>query len=111
MAAKKEVETGALKITNQCRTRGGMAYGIRCEGVLLTLHISPKTKDGDPDEWHVEAQSKRATQEAFASEWGATRVDALRAAGRAWASKAHSHGLSMFDWSSVERVLHEVRAV
>lgn len=111
MAAKKEDDTGTLRITNQCRTRRGMAYGIRCDGVLLTLYISPRASDGDPGEWQVEAQSKRATQEAFASEWGATRLDALRAAGRSWRENALSHGLHMFDWSHVERVLHEVRAV
>jgi hypothetical protein len=109
---KKEKDSGALKITSQCRERDGMMYGLKCEGVLLTLVVSPRSNDGDLGEWHVEARAGRGPQNIFvAAEWGTTRIEALRAVGRAWTSKSDAHGVTVFDWEEVARVLLEVRAV
>jgi hypothetical protein len=111
--ATEEKDKDALKITNQCRVRNGMAYGLKCEGVLLTLTVSPRSNESDQGEWLVEARAKRAPpEEAFvAAEWGPTRIEALRAVGRSWTSNVTTHGLGMFDWEAVARVLLEVRAL
>lgn len=109
---KVEKDKDALRITNQCRVTGGMTYGLKCEGVLLTLVVSPRASEHDEGEWRVEAKAKRATDEPFlAAEWGPTRIEALRAVGRAWDANVPRHGLGMFDWEAVARVLQEVRAV
>ena len=110
---KNEKDTGALQITKQCRVTGGMTYGLKCEGVILTLTVSPRSNESDKGEWRVEARAKREAQQEAVQvvEWGPTRVEALRALGRAWDSNLASHGLSMFNWEAVARVLGEVRAV
>jgi hypothetical protein len=109
---KTEKNTTALKITQQCRVKGGMAYGLKCEGVVLTLIVSPRTTADDRDEWRVQARAKRpARDDVQFDEWGPTRIDALRAVGRSWTSNQLNHGLTMFDWEAVARVLAEVRAV
>ncbi len=107
-----EREKASLKITNQCRVKGGMAYGLKCEGVHLTLVVTPRKTEADLGEWHVEARAGRARDdEVVAAEWGPTRIEALRAVGRAWTASVPSHGLTMFDWEAVARVLSEVKAV
>jgi hypothetical protein len=109
---KTEKNSTALRIMQQCRVKGGMAYGLKCEGVLLTLIVSPRVSAEDRDEWHVQARAKRpARDDVLFEEWGPTRIDALRAVGRSWASNEAHHGLGMFDWDAVARVLAEVRAV
>jgi len=108
----KEKEKDTLKITNQYRVTGGMTYGLKCEGVVLTLVVSSRPNGGDEPEWHVEARARRAPEEPFvAAGTGPTRIEALRAAGRTWDSNVSTHGLGMFDWEAVARVLQEVRAL
>jgi hypothetical protein len=108
-------DQNALKITHQLRApRGGgcMTYGLKCEGVILTLVVSPRASETDPGEWRIEARVKRGPLEDItAAEWGSTRKDALQAVGRAWDSQRINHGLRMFDWEAVSRVLNEVRAL
>jgi hypothetical protein len=107
-----ERTTTALKIMQQTRIKGGMSYSLKCEGVLLTLTISPRTSEEDRDAWHVAARAKRPERDDVAmDEWGPTRIDALRALGRTWVSNQFDHGLGMFDWEAVAKVLAEVRAV
>src|SRR5262245_2658383 len=105
-------KAATLRITQQCRVKGGMAYGLRCEGVALVVTMSPRTSPDDRDEWHIQARVKRPTHDdVLAEEWGPTRLEALRALGRAWTTRQFDHGLTMFDWEAVARVLAEVRAV
>jgi hypothetical protein len=104
----------ALKITHQRRAfhRDGMCYGLKCEGVVLTLDVARRANDQDPGEWRIEARVKRPTSpDVVAAEWGDTRSDALREVGRSWDAKRFDHGLDMFDWEDVSRVLNEVRAL
>lgn len=111
----KDKGKDALKITHQLRPHGGgggMTYGLKCDGVILRLIVSPRVNEQDPGEWRIEARSKRAMlDDVTAAEWGPTRIDALRAVGRSWDSERAIHGLRMFDWEAVLRVLQEVRAV
>jgi hypothetical protein len=102
-----------LRITHQARIiGGGMSYALKCEGVSLTLMVTPRLKETDAGEWRIEARSKRNEHEdVVATEWGETRVDALRAVGRSWNWSLPTHGLSIFDWEDVARVLREVRAL
>lgn len=89
-----------------------MTYGLECEGVYMTLVMSPRSSDSDPSDWRVEARAKRALQEdVIEVEWGPTRIEALRAVGRTWDVNARTHGLRVFKWEDVARVLNEVRAL
>ncbi len=109
---RSEAKTTALRITNQFRSKGGMAYDLKCEGVRLTLHISPKTGSDDPGEWRVEARGGRATEEAVTiMEWGATRTEALQAVAKSWAGELATDGLRVFDWEAIAAVLTSVRAL
>jgi hypothetical protein len=107
----EEKEKDGLKITNQFRARGGMAYDLKCKGTRLTLLVSPRTTPDDEGEWRVEARSNRPQEEAVVvAEWGPTRIEALRAVGRSWTSNAPTE-LGMFDWEAVAQVLQTVRAL
>lgn len=108
----QEKDKDALKITGQARVKGGMEYDLKCGGVHLALTVSPRGSDLDPDAFRVEARAKRMPGEPFvASGWGATRKDALRAAGEHWESAVGEHGLGMFDWTAVAAILDTVRAL
>jgi hypothetical protein len=113
-AAGTEPKT-ALKITHQMRARGaerGMTYGLQCEGVVLTLVVSPSGTEEQPGPWRVDARAKSARIDvAQATEWGATRREALEAVGRSWDAARDLHGLRMFDWAAVARLLDSVRAL
>ena len=91
--AMDEKDKDTLKITNQFRAKGGMAYDLKCKGTRITLLVTPRTT---PDDSIV------------VTGWGPTRMEALRAAGR---SSTASSNLMMFDWDAVAAVLSSVRAV
>jgi hypothetical protein len=102
----------ALKITNQFRSDGGMAYDLKCEGVRLTLVIAERTRADDPAAWRIEARgSLTADQKATLLEWGTTREEALQAIARAWASSIDTTALRVFDWEAVAAMLRTVRAL
>ena len=100
-----------LKITDQFRDRRGMVYDLKCEGIRLTVCVSPRENDMDLGDWRVEARATQGPEAEVVAEWGATRIEALRAVGRTWTSKPQANGLPTFDWEAVARVLTEVRAV
>jgi hypothetical protein len=101
----------ALRITNQFRSKGGMAYDLKCEGVRLALFMVQRTNDADPGEWRVEARVARTSADfATVVEWGKTRGDALRAVGTAWTASNETLGLRVFDWDAVAKVLDSVKA-
>jgi hypothetical protein len=106
-----ETKVETIKITDQFRSRNGFVYDFRCEGARLTLSIAPRELPTDAGEWKVEARTGHAQEATVVTEWGATRVDALREVGRAWVSRAVEQGLPKFDWEGVEKALREVRAI
>ena len=102
----------ALRIMNQRRVAAGMEYALRCDGVLLTLQVSPRAGADETEGFNVEARSGRGGEPAVVvSEFGTTRLEALQAVGRAWASRIPQHGLAMFDWEAVARALLDVKAL
>jgi hypothetical protein len=108
----REDTKDALKITNQYRAKGGMEYWLKCEGVHLRLLVSPRSNDMDAGDWHVEARAGRTADDApVLGEWGATRIDALRAVGRTWSSSQDRSGLPPFDWDAVAKALQDVKAL
>ena len=109
MKEKKDTET--VKITNQFRAKRGMVYDLKCEGERLTVGICPRENDDEAGDWRVDARNSSTPEALVVSEWGATRVDALREVGRAWASKAEQHGLPTYDWEAVAKALLTVRAI
>jgi hypothetical protein len=101
----------ALKITHQARGRTGMVYDFSADGHRLTVSIFPRDGVQDAGDWRVEARASRADEAVVIAEWGATRGDALREVGRAWASRAVADRLPSFDWEEVAKALDTVRAI
>jgi hypothetical protein len=72
MSERPDTKSTALRITNQFRSDGGMAYDLKCEGVRLTLVIAERTRADDPAAWRIEARgSLTADHKATLLEWGA----------------------------------------
>ena len=104
-------EKDGLRITQQCRARGGMIYDLKCETSRLTVRVFPRENDGDSGEWRIEASTSHSAEAVIITEWGATRAETLREVGRSWVSKAPLHGLPAFDWDAVAQALTDVRAL
>jgi hypothetical protein len=112
MSAKNEEKAIGLRITNQFRSKGGMAYDLRCDGVRLTLLVTERTTREDPGEWHIEARGARTAEHvAVVAAWGATRADALRAVGQSWGTDEATTDLRVFNWEAVASALAAVRAI
>lgn len=109
MKEKKDTET--VKITNQFRAKRGMVYDLKCDGERLTVSITQRENEDEAGEWRVEARNSSSAEALVVSEWGATRVDALRGVATSWASKADSNGLPTYDWDAVVKALEAVRAL
>lgn len=113
MSAKdRTVDKDLLRITNQSRVRDGMEYWLKWQGVHLKILMTPRGSESQPDAWRVEARAGGSREEAYvACESAATRIDALRAVGKAWTSDVATHGLATFDWDAVAKALAEVKAL
>jgi hypothetical protein len=74
------------------------------------VRVCPRASPSDAGEWRVEAHAGRRDA-AVISQWGATRIEALREVGRVWGSSASAHGYPMFDWEAVAEALLAVRAI
>jgi hypothetical protein len=99
----------AMRITDQYRTRDGMAYELREKGARLTILIAERP-NGDGREWHVEASSSQ-NPETNISQVATTRAEALRRMALEWTTDSAARGLPSFDWEAVARALSVVRAI
>jgi hypothetical protein len=109
---KEEHDEGAIRITQQFRSRDAMVYDMRGASGRLTLRITGRGGgDGPPTEWRIEASTSTAADAIVVAETGATRAEALRALGRSWDEKRFASNLPSFDWESVARVMAAVRAI
>jgi hypothetical protein len=111
LAEKIEKNPGALKITHQARGRNGMVYDLIAEGHRLTVSIFQRESTQEPGDWRIEARASRADEAIVVSEWGSSRVEALKAVGAAWTARAQADALPTFDWDAVSKLLESVRAV
>jgi hypothetical protein len=85
---KPEVETEAMRITQQFRSGEAMIYDLRGSAGRLTLRITGRAgDDGPPTEWRIEASTSSSPDAVVVAEQGATRAEALRAVGRSWNEK------------------------
>ena len=107
---KTDKGNDSLRITDQFRTRHGMAYELRERGSRLTLLIAERTTPDAGTEWHVEATSVQLPGAAF-SHAASTRAEALRQTGMHWAADCDARGLPSFDWEAVAKALTAVRAI
>ncbi len=106
----KEAKAPSLKIVDQIRTRNAREYDLAFADARLTVNV--QAVDAEPSAWRVEVRGHRQGGETItACESGASRVEALRAVGAEWRVLASPHGLDMFDWADVERLLDGVRAL
>jgi len=101
----------ALKITNQYRSKMGFVYDLKCNGVRLTVGITPRQGPTDPGEWCVEGHAGSMPDAPPIAAWGATRSETLSEVGRQWVSKSAELGLPEFDWAAVAVALTGVRAI
>lgn len=109
---KETTKESTLRITNQSRRKGGMEYWLKRDGMHLRIIVSPRENPIDAGNWQVQARAGRTGDDTFAiSEWGPTRVDALRAVGQSWESSLEHHALVTFDWEAVAKALDEVKAL
>lgn len=108
-AGKTDNGTDACRITDQFRTRHGMAYELRESGARLTLLIAEHV-GADGSEWHVEASSTQHPGNAI-TDSAHTKAEALRRTGAQWTEGALARGLPSFDWTAVARALTAVRAI
>ncbi len=112
MRERDEQKNTALRIMNQFRSAGGMAYDLKCDGVRLTLLITERTSSDDTGNWRVEARGSLTSEKtATIVEWGDTRADALASIGRKWSVASDTPGLRVFDWEAVASALRAVRAL
>jgi hypothetical protein len=105
---KTEVAPGSVRITNQFRQRKNMVYELRNEGGKLILWIRARDSAEDPSEFCLEARVGTGDEVATITEWGMTKVAALRAVASAWSAQSE---LAIFDWVAVEGALTAVRAI
>jgi hypothetical protein len=106
----KEAEAPGLKIVDQIRTRNAREYDLAFADARLTVNV--QSVDAEPPGWRVEVRGHRRGGETItACESRPSRVEALRAVGAEWKLLASPHGLDMFDWADVERLLDGVRAL
>ena len=112
MARANHTDNGSdkLRITDQFRTRQGMAYELREKGARLTVLIAERTAEGQATEWHVEASSAQAAGASVAHA-ASTKAEALRRTGVEWAADGLTRGLPSFDWAAVAIALRAVRAI
>jgi len=88
-----------------------MVYDLSADGHRLTVSIFQRETSQEPDNWRIEARASRADEAIVVSQWGASRVDALKSVGAAWMARAQADALPTFDWDSVAKLLESVRAV
>jgi hypothetical protein len=109
---KPEDDEGALRITQQFRSRDAMVYDLRGSAGRLTLRVTGRGgEEGPPTEWCIAASTSNSPDAVVVAERGATRAEALRAVGRAWNERRVASNLPSFDWGSVERAMAAVRAI
>jgi hypothetical protein len=109
--SKREPDTGALRITDQHRSKDSMVYDLRCKDARLTLSVSRGTDDARPQDWRIDAQSGRGVGVHVVTAHGPTRADALRLVGESWTSSEERDGLPHFDWTAIASALAAVRAL
>jgi hypothetical protein len=108
--ARVTEDKDALKITNQFRNKRGIVYDLKHQADRLTVCITQRENPDDVNEWRVDL-SAGSQGEAVITEWGATKADALKAAGSTWISQADALNLPTFDWDAVAKALTTVRAI
>ncbi len=100
-----------VRITNQFRRRQSMVYDLASDDVRLTIEITPRDNGDGRGEWTVGAHTRATPDQPAIDEPGATRGDALQAAGRAWAAKQGATGFPLLDWEALTQALLAVRAI
>jgi hypothetical protein len=100
----------AAQITNQFRRRDSMVYDLTCQGIHLTISLSPAGEGEVVSEWRAEAHARQATERPIVSGAGPTRGDALTEVARAWTAKNGAWGFPALDWEAVATALRAVRA-
>lgn len=108
-ANKTDKGNDSCRITDQFRTRQGMAYELRESGARLTVLIAERTNEGG-SEWLVEASSVQFPGAEIAHT-ASTKAEALRRTGAQWVEDSMARGLPTFDWTAVAKALTAVRAI
>jgi hypothetical protein len=107
--AKEKKPGPSVRITTQFRSGKSMVYDLACEDARLTVEIAPN--EDETGTFTAAAHARQAPEHPSIAEPGATRGDALRAVGRAWAGKNGAFGFPTIDWERVGQALVAVRAI
>jgi hypothetical protein len=120
--AKEKRAGPSVRIMTQFRDGNSMVYDFSCAAERLIVEIAPS--DTGVGAFRAAAHTRtvaahtrtvaahaRAAAEPTVAEAGATRGEALRAVGRAWASKNGAFGFPPIDWELVSQALVAVRAI
>jgi hypothetical protein len=99
------------RITNQFRKRTTMVYDLSCDGVRMTIEVTPREPSDGLGEWTVHAHAHHMADKPTVEESGATRRDALSATARSWAAKQATFGFPTLDWEAITQALLAVRAI
>ncbi len=108
---REEKNALRVRITNQFRSANAMVYDLSCEDTRLTVQIAPLPSDEGGSGFSAVAHARQSPDRPSIGESGLTRIDALRAVGKAWAAKNGAYGFPTLDWDSVAQALQAVRAI
>jgi hypothetical protein len=113
--AKERRAGPSVRIMTQFRDGRAMVYDFSCDAERLIVEIAPsETSIGAftaAARTRAAGPHTRAAVEPSLAEAGPTRGEALRAVGRAWASKNGALGFPTIDWELVSQALVAVRAI
>src|SRR5580700_1571218 len=113
--AKERRAGPSVRIMTQFRDGRSMVYDFSCDAERLIVEIAPsETSIGAftaAARTRAAGPHTRAAVEPSLAEAGPTRGEALRAVGRAWASKNGALGFPTIDWELVSQALVAVRAI
>jgi hypothetical protein len=107
--AKERKPGPKVRITTQFRSGKSMVYDLSCEDTRLTVEIAPS--EDETGTFTAAAHARQTPEQSNIAEPGATRGEALRAVGRAWAGKNGASGFPTIDWELVGQALVAVRAI
>lgn len=96
-----------VKIVQQFREKGNMAYDLDCMGLPLILRVFSV----ENDQWRIDARAKDEAESIHATGTGATRKAALTEVVRAWNEAATASGGRTLDGAGLFDAMSGVKAV
>jgi len=103
----KTDKTPKVRITDQFRSRAGMVYDLKCEGIRISISM----ESSNEIEWNVEALAKQTPDPPTVRATGPSRGEALGVLADAWRERNGAFGYPPLDWGAIREALATVRAI